>query len=238
MGTECEARLRVPPVQLLLHEPASGSTAVPGMGSDWKRACGNLTINYNKHWPASPSQDKQQEHRHPAGEKKGYFSTIDDVWKTPTIRNNYGLNHLYSNPFQQITPDCSLEFELSSMHRNGDKSETDLTKNDVSIPARNKGSYQMLIQQLEELSMMRRGRKFRKLYRPDSDSEEVTKKNSTNHHTKQVSVSKSSHITVSLDFTDFQLAHSNHVTLVLLAFNPRLSEPPAQLNPSEQCFVD
>ncbi|XP_048463793.1 uncharacterized protein LOC109934993 [Rhincodon typus] len=39
--------------------------------------------------------------------------------------------------------------------------------------------------------MMRHDRKFRKLYSPEPDSEEVTKRNSTNHHTKQVSISRS-----------------------------------------------
>ncbi|XP_072366102.1 uncharacterized protein [Scyliorhinus torazame] len=154
------------------------------MGSDWRGACDNLTINYNKYWPASAGV---QDNRQLAVKKKVYFSTVDEVWRTPNIRNNFGVNQLYSNQFQQITPDCSLELDLSSMYRNGSKSETDLTKNEESTQARNKGSYKMLIQQLEELSMMRHDRKFRKLDSPAPDSEEVTKKNSTNHNTKHVS---------------------------------------------------
>ncbi|XP_067857876.1 uncharacterized protein [Heptranchias perlo] len=173
MGTECEARLRFPPAQLPERGREEGSRAVPSMGNDWKRACDNLTLNYNR------------------VKKKSYFSAIGEVWKHPATRSNYGMNHLYSNQFQQITPDCNLELDLSSMYRNGSKSETDLTKNDVLLQTRNKESYKMLIQHLEELSMMRHGSRFRKLYRPESDSEEVTKNHPANQLTKQVCVNKS-----------------------------------------------
>ncbi|XP_048411193.1 uncharacterized protein LOC125463662 isoform X2 [Stegostoma tigrinum] len=124
------------------------------MGSDWRRDRDTVTINYHKYWPVSPSDEKQQEHRHSVLTKKGYFSAFGGVWRNPTIRSNFGVNQLYSNQFQQA-------------------------------------SYKMLIQQLEELSMMRHDGKFGKLYSPEPDSEEVTKRNSTNHHTKQFSISRS-----------------------------------------------
>eukprot|EP00061_Rhincodon_typus_P005164 g24368.t1 len=101
MGTEWEAPVPSPPADEVPEPDRQLLTGRSTMGSDWRRDGDNVTINYNKYWPVSPSDEKQQEHRHSILKKKGYFSAIGQVWRNPTIRSNFGVNQLYSNQFQQ-----------------------------------------------------------------------------------------------------------------------------------------
>ncbi|GCC30880.1 hypothetical protein chiPu_0009334 [Chiloscyllium punctatum] len=103
MGTKWEAALPSPPADELTQRDRQLLAGSTMMGSsDWRRESDNLSINYNKYWPISASEENQQEHRHSVLKKKGYFSAIGEVWRNPSIRSNFGVNHLYTNQFQQV----------------------------------------------------------------------------------------------------------------------------------------
>ncbi|XP_051872906.1 uncharacterized protein LOC127570977 [Pristis pectinata] len=150
------------------------------MGSDWRRGCQHLAVNYSKFW----SPEREQAQRSSVARKAMCCPAINGVWRSPAL-HRCGVDQL-----QQIAPDCGLELDLSTNNRTSNKAETDFTKNSISAEARDKPSYRVLIQKLAELSTMGKGRELRKLYKPEQDSEQVLKKNSTNQQMEQAVVTR------------------------------------------------